>query len=266
MKRVFAYLRVSTAAQTEGDGFDRQLEAIQSFCARKGWTIARVFRECQSGSDEWSSRKLLTEAMELAGQQDRSLTEVSPNGRNFGVNVPSSGIDTIVVERSDRLSRDLIVAELFLRKCKEKGVSVYTADSGDEIVNSDGNPTRTLIRQVLGAVAQFDKSSIVQKMQAGRRAKALQTGKPCGGPAPSPYGDRGDIAQRNRERNVIRMILQWHSEGFGVRPIAAKLRNARVPTPHGDSGRRKPGVNPAWQWGYQVVAALIREWSDRADL
>lgn len=266
MKRVFIYARVSTANQIAGDGFPRQIQACTEFCQRHGWFVARVFTEQQSGSDEWSDRAKLSEAMELSGRQDVSLTEVSPNCRNLGVNFPPTAIDTIVVERADRLSRDLIVSELFLRKCKEKGIKVYAADSGEELVNDGGDPTRTLIRQVIGAVAQWDKSVTVKKMQAGRRAKALQTGKPCGGSKPNPYGDRGDVAQRNMERNVIRYILQLRKEGVSLQNIAKRMRDARVPSPHGDCGRRVPGVNPDWQWGYKTVGKIVHAWTDRADL
>ena len=267
MKRVFLYLRVSTAGQLEGSGLDRQESACREFAARKGWSVARVFSEQQSGSDSFSDRKQLSEALSLAGGIRAKLSGVyPPNQFNLGGVDEAVGIDTIIIERADRLSRDLIVAELFLQKCKERGVKVYTADSGEEIVNSDGNPTRTLIRQVLGAVAQFDKSSIVQKMQAGRRAKAERTGAPCGGPKPSPYGDRGDIAQRNAERRVIREILKMRSEGISLQNIAKQLRNARIKSPHGDCGRRVPGVNPDWQWGYKTVGKIVHAWTDRADL
>jgi DNA invertase Pin-like site-specific DNA recombinase len=136
-------------------------------------------------------------------------------------------VDTIIIERADRLSRDLIVSELFLRDCKEKNVKIYTSDSGEEIVNSNGDPTRTLIRQILAAVAQWDKSVICKKLQAGRRAKAERTGKPCGGPQPTPYGDRGGLAQKNVEREVLRTILNLRREGFHA-PTLGHLRKARI--------------------------------------
>ena len=44
---------------------------------------------------------------------------------------------------------------------------MLTADGAD-LTSADGDPTRTLIRQVLGAVAQFEKSVIVLKLRAAR--------------------------------------------------------------------------------------------------
>lgn len=262
MKRVFVYCRVSTVGQVDGDGLDRQEEKCRQFADKQGWEIARVFREQQSGSDEWTDRELLSEALELASL-DVPLGVVPINKYNLGGVDNALGIDTILIERSDRLSRDLIVAEVFIRACKAKGVKVFAADSGQELVNSDGDPTRTLIRQVLGAVAQFDKASIVQKMQAGRRAKSRRTGLPCGGPKAQPYGDRGGAAQQANERNVITQMRAMLNEGRSYEYIADRLRRARIPTPNGDWGRRVQGVNPFFQWSRKIVERVLRRWEGR---
>jgi DNA invertase Pin-like site-specific DNA recombinase len=47
------------------------------------------------------------------------------------------------------------VGELILNQFRDLGVKVIAADSGTELTAGDDDPTRTLIRQVLGAVAQF---------------------------------------------------------------------------------------------------------------
>lgn len=44
------------------------------------------------------------------------------------------------------------------------GARVLTADGAD-LTTADGDPTRILSRQVLGAVAQFEKSVIVLKLR-----------------------------------------------------------------------------------------------------
>lgn len=270
MKRVFIYCRVSTASQTDGDGFDRQESACRAFADRQGWKVVRVFREQQSGSDEWTDRKLLSEAVELSTQEQpevyRTVEGASVNAYNFGVCRSADPIDTIIVERADRIARDLIVSELFLRDCKSRGVRIYAADSHEEIVNGNGDPTRTLIRQVLAAVSQWEKTVIVKKMQAGRKATALKTGKPCGGRTPDPYGDRGSIGQRNEERNIIRQILAMRRENKSFKYIAERLWLARIKNPNGDWGRRVPGVNPPFIWSGKMVERIVNRWEDRIDL
>ena len=93
----------------------------------------------------------------------------------------------VLVERADRLARDLIVGELILNQFRELGVKVIAADSGTELTAGDDDPTRVLIQQVLGAVAQFEKAVIVSKLQAARVRKRRATGR-CEGR--KPYGTR----------------------------------------------------------------------------
>lgn len=238
VKRVFVYCRVSTSVQVSGDGFPRQEEACRAFAGKQGWSVLRVFKEQQTGSDEWADRKYLSEAMELSS----------------GVHE----VDTIIVERADRLSRDLIVSELFLRECKKKNVKIYAADSGEELVNSSGDPTRTLIRQILGAVAEWDKTVLCQKLQAGRRAMVKKTGKPCGGKVANPYGDRGGVAQKNEERGILRTILTLRGQGLSYENIATRLRNCRIKTPNPLGSPNVP-----WQWSGKTVERLHKLWTGR---
>lgn len=218
MKQALAYLRVSTAAQTDGDGFPRQKQACRVFAESRGWTIPRFFEEQQSGSDNLFDRPKMQELLALCGEQ----------------------YDTIIVERVDRIARDIVIAELFFRECKERGVSVYAADSGEELVNATGDPTRTLIRQILGALAQWDKAQICKKLQAGRRRKKFETGKPCGGP--KPYG-------RNDDENLVidKIIRLVRSKKYTLDSIARKLQSLKIPTPGG-----------AQRWSRGIVFNIAR--------
>ena len=56
----------------------------------------------------------------------------------------------------------------------------------------DDDPTRTLIRKVLGAVAQFEKSVIVLKLRAAQVRKRGETGR-CEGR--KPFGTRPGEAE-----------------------------------------------------------------------
>lgn len=238
----------------DGDGWPRQEAACREFIQKKGWQVVRVFKEQQSGSDEWADRAQLREAMELAGSSDYLYTELGPVNR---MTCGSAGgerlADAIIVERADRLSRDLVVSEMFIRDCKERNIKIYAADCGEEMVNATGDATRTLIRQVLGAVAQWEKSVIVKKMQAGRRAKAERTGKPCGGPVASPYGDRGTLGQRNLERAVVRQIFVFREQGMGYYKIADRLYKSRTPNPSGKG----------FTWDATQVLRIVKYWEVR---
>jgi len=206
--KVFAYLRVSTKEQLDGGGFDRQLDTITTLTGARGWPIARVFKDQQSGGTEFDGRAGLQEILSLAGECN------------------ALGIDTVVVENASRIARDLIVQELFLTECRKKGIKVYAADTGEELVMADADPSRVLMRQIFGALAQWEKSQTVLKLQAGRRKKARETGEPCGGP--KPYG------QTEQEKMVIAEILKLRKLGKSLQSIAHYLAGMGFPAPGGD--------------------------------
>jgi DNA invertase Pin-like site-specific DNA recombinase len=209
MKRVFSYVRVSTARQVEGDGFERQKLACQRLAEEKGWFVARVFQEQETGSMETMDRPQLMQAINLCGEQ----------------------YDTIIVERVDRIARDLIVAELFFRECKKRGVKVYAADTGEELVDASGDPTRKLIRQILGALAEWDKAQICRKLQAGRRRKKHETGKPCGGSY--PFGDHPNPVIRRPQQLALLHILNSVRAGKSLSWVVNSLFARRMLNPHG---------------------------------
>lgn len=203
--RVFSYLRVSTAQQIDGDGFPRQREAVQRLAEAKGWTILREFVEQQTGVDSFMDRPKLMEAMDLCGG-------------NLDANI-------IIVERVDRLGRDLIVTELFFAECKKRGITVYAADSGEELVNAEEDPTRKLIRQILGALSEWDRSQINRKLQAGRRRKAMETGKPCGGPIP--------FGHTMSQKDALHIIRQKRADHWSYQEIADHMEELGFSNPKG---------------------------------
>jgi DNA invertase Pin-like site-specific DNA recombinase len=165
--KAVAYLRVSGRGQIEGDGFPRQREAIHRFARASGYEIVAEYRdEGVSGTRELDDREGLSDLL---------------------ARIRSNGVRVVLVERADRLARDLIVGELILGQLRDLGAQVFTADGGTELTAGDGDPTRVLIRQVLGAVAQFEKSVIVSKLRAARVRKRRATGR-CEGR--KPFGDR----------------------------------------------------------------------------
>jgi DNA invertase Pin-like site-specific DNA recombinase len=221
---VFVYTRVSTAEQVDGNGFDRQIESCMRFIHSKGWMNLRIFRESESGSVESANRPVLAECINLCGPRAK----------------------VIVVERADRIARDLIVSELFFRECKEKGILVYAADSGEELVNAEADPTRKLIRQVLGALAEWDKSQIVRKLQDGRRRTKEKTGWPCGGPIV--------FGRKPEEEKWVWRILGLYRLGNSCQVIARTLNY-----------RELYRAEKIKFWANSSVYDVIQTWNHRAE-
>lgn len=109
------------------------------------------------------------------------------------------------------LLRDLIVGELILTEFRELNVTVIAADSGTDLTVGDADPTRVLIRQVLGAVSQFEKSVIVSKLRAARVRKRRQTGK-CEG--------RKRFGEKSGESDVLDYIRKLRRKPKGESPLS----------------------------------------------
>ena len=163
--KAVAYLRVSGAGQVQGDGFARQRAAIERFAGVARLELVEEFRdEGISGTRELQNRPGLARVL------DR---------------VESNGVKVVIVERADRLARDLLVSEVILAQFRNAGVRVLTSDGAE--LTADDDPTRRLIRQVLGAVSEFDKSVTVLKLRAARDRIRSRDGR-CEGR--KPFGDR----------------------------------------------------------------------------
>jgi DNA invertase Pin-like site-specific DNA recombinase len=148
-EKAVSYIRVSGKGQADGDGPERQRQAIARYAKSGGLQVLEEFSDLGvSGTRELADRP------GLAALLDR---------------LESNGVRTVIVERADRLARDLMVQEVIVAQFVKIGTRILTAD-GVDLTNSD-DPTRRLIRQVLGAVAEFEKNVVVLKLRAARERK-----------------------------------------------------------------------------------------------
>jgi DNA invertase Pin-like site-specific DNA recombinase len=155
MKKAYGYLRVSGQGQVEGDGLVRQEKAIREYATANGYTIHKIFRD-EGVSGTLEDRPALA----------RLLLNLEENGH---------GIKTVIIERVDRLARDLMVQENIIADFQKQGFDLISATEGADLLSAD--PTRKLVRQVLGAIAEYDKSMLVLKLRASRERKRAKVGK-----------------------------------------------------------------------------------------
>lgn len=147
--KAVSYIRVSGKGQVAGDGPERQRQTIARFAKASGVQLLEEFSDLGvSGTTELSDRP------GLAALLDR---------------LESNGVRTVLIERADRLARDLMVQEVIVGQFAKIGARILTADGVD--LTSSADPTRSLIRQVLGAVAEFEKNVVVLKLRAARERK-----------------------------------------------------------------------------------------------
>jgi DNA invertase Pin-like site-specific DNA recombinase len=206
-----AYLRTSSAtnAGPDKDSDKRQRAAIAAFARAHNYELVGEYYDAAvSGSDPIGER---------------------PGFKAMLDRIAGNGVSCILVESPDRFARDLTVQLTGHDFLKSLGISLIPATAPDFF--TEDTPTAVLVRQVLGAIAQFEKTSLVAKLKAARDRKKAVTGK-CGG--------RKSNAEARPE--VVALARQLHSQRLSLRKISAALASQGYLTASG-----KPYVASAVQ-------------------
>jgi len=175
MTRSYAYLRVSGKGQVDGDGFTRQLDTIKRYAAQHDIRIVKVFREegvC--GATDLENRPALMAMLEA---------------------LAADGVKLVAIEKLDRLARDLMVQETIIGDLRKRGFELLSVMEPDLLQN---DPTRILMRQVFGAIAQYEKAMIVAKLRGARQRMKAKTGRCEGRKGYGHYDGEPAILERMR--------------------------------------------------------------------
>jgi DNA invertase Pin-like site-specific DNA recombinase len=152
-----AYIRTSSAANVgaDKDSDKRQRAAIEGYARRAGFTLVCEFNDAAvSGADPIETRP------GFASLLDR---------------IEGNGVRTVLVEDASRFARELVTQELGIIALIKRGVRVLTAN-GDDLTDSS-DPSRTMMRQIAGSFAEYEKARLVAKLKAARERKKARDGK-----------------------------------------------------------------------------------------
>lgn len=227
--RVVGYVRVSTDRQAEkGFGLDVQERDVKAWARQHDHRLVEIHRdEGVSGSNGLDTRVGLADA--LAAVRARNAHGV-------------------VVPRLDRLARDLVLQETLLAEVKRLGGRVYSATPAEDefLADDPKDPSRRLIRQILGAVNEYERSMIALRMRGGRERKRAAGGYAGDGSPPLGF-DAVDheLVPVDSEQRAIRRIRDLHAGGHSLRSIADAL--------HAEGHRPKRGD----RWHPQTLARVL---------
>jgi DNA invertase Pin-like site-specific DNA recombinase len=212
-QHALSYLRTSSAANVDGDSSARQREAIQRYAAANGLEIVGEFYDAAvSGADPVESR---------------------PGFAAMLARIDGNGVRLIIVEDASRFARSMLAQELGVLAMQKRGVRVVTA-SGVDLTSSE-DPDRTMMRQVAGAFAEYEKARLVGKLRAARDRKAAQTGLPATGRthdaerlavlrelrAADPTASYSTLSARLAERGFLTLPpKRAGAKAYGGRPVS----------------------------------------------
>ena len=143
--RVALYARVSTL---NGQNPETQLVELREYCARREWRIEGEYVDAGvSGSRD--SRPSLNRLMAHAHQ------------RRF---------DAILVWKLDRLGRSLKHLVTAIAELEALGVTFVSLKDNWDL----GTPSGRLMFQIVGAMSEFERSLIAERIRAGMRRRRLE--------------------------------------------------------------------------------------------
>ena len=155
-----------------------------------------------------------------------------------------------ILATSNRLARDLVLQESLLAEVWRLGARVFSTSASEDAYLSpdgaEGDPSRAPIRQVLGAVSEYERSMIRLRLRAGKVRKA-QGGGYIGGWVPLGYQatDKALVVD-DVEQQTLARIHELRNEGASLRAICRVLTDEARRTKRG-------GI-----WHPNTVAVVLR--------
>ena len=176
-KRAAIYVRVSTVEQET----DMQETELREYCSRRGWESILFRDHAQSG----------------AKQNRPALSSLLNDLRR-------RKIDVVVVWALDRLARSLKQLLTISEECRSLGVDLVSLRQNIDTTL----PAGRLTFQILGAVAEFERELLRERVKAGM-AQARRAGKRIGRPALRRFGP-----------TELERIQAMRRQGVSVRKLA----------------------------------------------
>jgi DNA invertase Pin-like site-specific DNA recombinase len=200
LHKAVGYMRTSSISNVgnDKDSDKRQRQAISIFAKQSGYMIVDYWYDAAiSGADPITDRPAFTDMLR---------------------HIQTYNIKTIIIESADRLARDLLIQLTTHDLLKGMGVQLIAANAPDYFIEETA--TAVLVRQMLGAIAQFQKTQIVSQLAAARNRKRALTGR-CGGnrPITDIAPDAVEMAKylsrkRKRKLSLAKIALKLAEAGY----------------------------------------------------
>jgi site-specific DNA recombinase len=214
--RVAIYVRVSTSRQVKLQTIEQQLERMQKHVREKGWELPdeNVFRD-----DGYSGTTLKRPALDALRDKVRMRE-----------------LEIVVMLSPDRLARNYIHQMVLLEELERDGCKVEFVERP-----MSSEPDDQLLLQIRGAVAEYERTLLSERMHRGRLAKYKAglllpwTHVPYGlrvdpDRPRDPAGVRPDEARAVVVAEIFAMYLEEGGSLFGV---SRRLESLGIPAPRG---------------------------------
>src|SRR4051794_11092105 len=223
--RIAIYVRVSTQRQAQTQTIEQQIDRLRAHLQTQGWPLpeANVFRD-----DGYSGASLKRPGLDRL--RDRAA---------------QASFDTIFITDPDRLARNYVHQVLLLEELQKHGCRVEFLDRP-----MSQDPHDQLLLQIRGAVAEYERTLIAERMRRGRQ-RQFEAGKMLPWTR-APYGyrmavdrprDPSGVYQDPTEAAVVAEMFAWYLEGrHTLHGLVDHLHELGVPSPSGKPHWSGPSV------------------------
>jgi site-specific DNA recombinase len=214
--KVAAYLRVSTQRQAQTQTIAQQRERIEAYCQQQAFELSPedIFQD-DGFSGKHLKRPGLARLREAVAQMQ---------------------FERILITAPDRLARHFVSQSLLLEELQRFGGEVLFLDHP-----MSQDPHDQLLLQIRGAVSEYERTLITDRMRRGRQAK-LKAGMMLPWAKP-PYGYRLDPASP-RDPRLVRvdqveaalikeLFARYLEPRTSLRSLALELQARGIKTPRG---------------------------------
>jgi len=184
----YGYVRVSSLTQLDGFGFARQAEVIETYATAANYNLLGITMEQYTGTE--TDRPAYLALLEMCVRE---------------------GVQTIIVESSDRFARFLNVQTQLIDQAIRKGLSVHSAALRTDLVEAlTGHPDRKFQVQLFGLLAEWERDKICHRLAEGRKRKKAATGR-CEGRRPF-----GTVAEEKPCLTRIENLIEQGAKGYEI--------------------------------------------------
>jgi DNA invertase Pin-like site-specific DNA recombinase len=188
-KRVAIYTRVSTTDQHP----EMQEQELRKYVASRSWTVHRIY-----------SDKGISGTVEKRPALDAMMTECRRRK-----------VDIVIVWKFDRFARSLKQLLNALELFRELGIGFVSCTEAIDTSLPHGE----MLFQIIGAIAQWERSLIGERVRAGLQ-HARSQGKRLGRP-PRRVLTRQEITRLRRERALSKTPFRQLAQKWGLSVFTA---------------------------------------------
>ena len=210
VKRCGLYVRVSTEMQTDRNSLSTQESHLRQYAQHRKWIVARVFTD--AGLSAKNTKRPALQQM-LAWAKEGKL-------------------DVVLVDKLDRISRNLIDLLNLIENLKDWGVDFVSASQSFDT----STPTGTLMLSVLGSFAQFEREMIGDRVRENMLQRAKK-GLWSGGWTPLGYKVNPGTKVLQIVSDEAQKVREIYAEFFKAKTVRKTCHNLNATGKFSRSGK-----------------------------